>query len=389
MQYPCSDFCLMALVFTRHIVRKQLNTMFKKIAVLRANAIGDFVFTLPALQSLRVAFPDAEIVLLGKEMHKRLLANRKSPIDRVVVIPPYPGVGYPADGPADHTILDSFFAAMRSENFDVAIQMHGGGKYSNRFVNSLGASFTIGSKTQDAEDLDQSIPYTTYFNETVRYLEIVSLINVLPVSIAPELQVTREDLHAAEQAIPKWRERPLVVIQPGATDPRRWWPAHKFAVVAGELINKGYQVCFNGVEQERHLIDNIISSMRGTRAKNLAGELSLSALIGLLSKADLLISNDTGPLHLAHALKTPAVGIYWAPNMITGSPMGCRWAKPLVAWNTTCPKCGAGFRDMKDSNCTHDVSFVEEISVEDVLGAATELLHNHKQESVENQKIVR
>jgi len=64
-----------------------------KIAVLRANALGDFIFTLPALEALRTMYPHAEIVLLAKEWHAAFLAQRPSPIDRVIVIPNYGGVG--------------------------------------------------------------------------------------------------------------------------------------------------------------------------------------------------------------------------------------------------------------------------------------------------------
>src|SRR5258708_31084265 len=65
----------------------------RKIAVLRANALGDFILTLPALEALRAAYPHAEIVLLAKKWHAAFLANRPGPVDRVVVVPPYGGVG--------------------------------------------------------------------------------------------------------------------------------------------------------------------------------------------------------------------------------------------------------------------------------------------------------
>ncbi len=63
-----------------------------KIAVLRASALGDFIFALPALEALRVAYPQAEIVLLAKKWHADFLANRPGPVDRVVVVPISKGV---------------------------------------------------------------------------------------------------------------------------------------------------------------------------------------------------------------------------------------------------------------------------------------------------------
>jgi ADP-heptose:LPS heptosyltransferase len=113
--------------------------MRKKIAVLRANALGDFIFILPALQALRNKFPESEIVLLGKKMHEIFLKNRPSTIDRVIVIPPYPGVGEPETFTPENNKINDFFAEMQNESFDMAFQMHGGGKNSNRFVKQLGA----------------------------------------------------------------------------------------------------------------------------------------------------------------------------------------------------------------------------------------------------------
>ncbi|HLR77180.1 MAG TPA: hypothetical protein VK106_05930, partial [Balneolaceae bacterium] len=66
---------------------------FKKIAVLRANSLGDFIFTLPALQALRNSFPQAEIVLFVKKLYKDFLSQHNLFFDRVITVPPYPGVG--------------------------------------------------------------------------------------------------------------------------------------------------------------------------------------------------------------------------------------------------------------------------------------------------------
>src|SRR5918912_1332 len=63
-----------------------------KIAVLRANGLGDFIFALPALEALRAAYPQAELVYLGKRWHHALLAGRPGPLDRIVVVPPSAGV---------------------------------------------------------------------------------------------------------------------------------------------------------------------------------------------------------------------------------------------------------------------------------------------------------
>ncbi len=64
----------------------------RKIAVLRTNGIGDYVFAIPALESLRNAYPKAQIVLLGSPWHAAFVEPRPGPVDRVVVVPPTRGV---------------------------------------------------------------------------------------------------------------------------------------------------------------------------------------------------------------------------------------------------------------------------------------------------------
>ena len=78
----------------------------RKIAVLRANALGDFIFILPALEALRAAYPEAEIVLLGRPWHAEFVESRPMPVDRAVVIPHCRGIRDPSPGePEDAGML--------------------------------------------------------------------------------------------------------------------------------------------------------------------------------------------------------------------------------------------------------------------------------------------
>ena len=158
----------------------------RKIAVLRAGALGDFIFALPAFDALRAAYPRAEIVLLGKRWMGELLRGRPSPIDRVVAVPLARGVGAPEDATEDAAALDEFFAAMRSERFDLALQLHGGGRYSNPFVAMLGARVTAGLRASNASALDRTMPYVYHQSERMRVLEAVALVGAAPVTIAPK-----------------------------------------------------------------------------------------------------------------------------------------------------------------------------------------------------------
>lgn len=84
-----------------------------KIAVLRANALGDFIFTLPALLAIHAAYPAAEIVLLGKPWHKEFLQQRRTPVNRVIVVPVKNGIRNEKNLSEDESAIEEFLQQMR------------------------------------------------------------------------------------------------------------------------------------------------------------------------------------------------------------------------------------------------------------------------------------
>jgi ADP-heptose:LPS heptosyltransferase len=342
----------------------------ERIAVLRANAIGDFIFTLPALDALRAAYPDAEIVLLGRAWHAGFLANRPGPVDRVIPIPRYSGVGEQEDFVNDPDEVDRFFAAMQEERFDIAVQLHGGGGFSNPFVRRLGARMTVGLKSPDAVALDRWVPYIYFQHEVIRYLEVASLIGASQVSLEPQVTVTDADLAEAAQVLPD-DGRPLVVIHPGAGDPRRRWPAGKFSIVGDALAASGARVAVVGAfEDEREVVESVVSGMQAD-ALNLWNRLSLGGLAGLLSRARLVVSNDSGPLHLAAAVGSRTVGIYWCFNLVNAGTLTRTRHRPLLSWRLDCPVCGL---NCLEGRCSHQDSFVADVAPADVIAQAEDLL---------------
>ncbi|HWV34522.1 MAG TPA: glycosyltransferase family 9 protein [Thermomicrobiales bacterium] len=344
----------------------------RRIAVLRANAIGDFVFTLPALEAVRAAYPDAEIVLLGRPWHESFLKNRPSPVDRVIPVPPCRGVGEPEDFVNDEAVLDRFFASMAGERFDLALQLHGGGRFSNPFVQRLNADLTAGLKAPEAPALDRWIPYIYFQTEIVRFLETVALVGAKPVTLEPQIVVTEADLAESRQAIPDDDDnKPLVVIHPGAGDPRRRWPTQKFAAIGDALAAKGARVVVIGAwKDERPLVEAVVEEMTAA-AIPLWDRLSLGGLAGLLSRCDLIVSNDSGPLHVAAAVGAPTVGIYWCFNLVTAGSLTRARHRPVSSWRLECPVCGV---NSVEGSCEHRESFVADVPVEEVLAQALDLL---------------
>ncbi|NJP29214.1 glycosyltransferase family 9 protein [Microbispora hainanensis] len=340
----------------------------RRVAVLRANALGDLVLAMPALESLRRAYPGARLTLLGTPWHARFLDGRPGPVDDVIALPPISGVsttdgGYPAP--------ETLFKELREHRFDLAVQIHDGGRHSNPFVKAIGARVTAGLCTPDAVRLDRWVPYVHYQHETLRYLEVAALVGGTAEAYEPSIAVTDAD-HAELARV--YGEPPpgLVALHPGASDPRRRWPARAFAEAADRL---GRPVVITGVESEREVVEEVTAAMRRP-AVTAVGTLGIGGLAALYERCDLVISNDTGPRHLAAAVGTPTVGIFWCGDLINSGPFGRALHRPLVSWTERCPVCGVNGHDARPPRCPHDESWVADVPVDDVVEQAEDLLRH-------------
>nr|WP_187698464.1 glycosyltransferase family 9 protein [Rathayibacter agropyri] len=330
---------------------------------MRGGGLGDLLFALPAVEALAAAYRGAEITLLGTPAHRVLLEGVESPVAHVEILPVAQGV---RDGEGeDPQAVEDFTERMRAHQFDLAVQLHGGGRYSNPFLQRLGARHTIGSRTPDAVQLERTIPYVYYQHEMLRGLEIVGLAGAPATRLEPILHVDPERRDRLAAALPAGGS--LVVIHPGATDPRRRWPSANFAGVARALLADGARVLVVGDASDVPAADEIVAGAPGT--VSWAGAVELPDLAPLLSLADLVLGNDSGPRHLAAAVGAPTVGIFWVGNAINAAPLGRQRHRVQLSWTTRCPVCGRDATQVgwTAPRCEHDITFVADVRVEPVL----------------------
>ena len=341
----------------------------QRIAVLRANGIGDLIFALPALAAFRAAYRRAELILLADSWHGPFLEGR-GVVDRVITVPAFGGV---REGPEDGAEQGAFFARMQDERIDVGVQMHGGGRNSNPFVRRLGARLTLGLRTPDAEPLDLWAPYFYLQPEVLRYLEVAALAGAPAVSVEPRLPPVQRDNDEAD-ALGLPDHGPLVAINAGASDARRRWAPERFAAVADRLAEAGATVLLTGGPQDMQLVQSVQSYMQAP-AVALAGRLSLSGLAGVLRRCSVVVSNDSGPLHLAAAVGAATVGVYWCANLLNASAFSRARHRLLVSWRVECGVCGARFMDTAYPKlCRHEASVVDLVNVDEVSEQALDLL---------------
>jgi ADP-heptose:LPS heptosyltransferase len=333
----------------------------------------------PALAALRAAYPEATITLVTSPPVAALLQGRPAPVDEVLPAPRVAGVrGEPGpDGPPDDApeVVEEFCAGLRRRRFDLGVQLHGGGGNANPLLLRFGASVTAGSRAPGAAPLDRTVPWTAFQHDVLRWLEVVDLVGATPVHLLPRLAVTDADRAAADTLLADAGAAggPLVAVHPGATDPRRRWPPHRLGELGAALHARGARVVLLGGPGDTALVDEIRDGLGPAAASaiDLSGRLSMAALVGVLERADLFVGNDSGPRHVAEAVGTPTVGVFTRANLVDVAPLFRARHRVLVSWASRCAVCGV---DYFASPCGHDASVLGDITVDDVLAPALELL---------------
>jgi ADP-heptose:LPS heptosyltransferase len=284
-----------------------------KIAVFRALQLGDLLCAVPALRALDAAYPEAHITLIALPW-ARELAQRLPYVDDFVEFPGFPGM--PERAP-DMAAIPAFLSAMRTREFDLAIQLHGSGELSNPLTVLMGARQSAGYYRAGnyRPDPEFSFEWRDGEHEVQRWVRLMELLGVASRGTDLEFPLREHDWQA-------WRSfhlRNYAVIHPGSQLPSRRWPAERFAQVGDALAAEGLRVVLTGTIDERFLTKQVQQLMREP-AVDLAGRTTLGGLAALIGRARLLVCNDTGVSHIAAALRTPSVVVAcgsdpkrWAP----------------------------------------------------------------------------
>lgn len=359
------------------------NPQPRRIAVFRALALGDMLCAVPALRALRAHAPGARITLIGLAWAQSFVERYAAYVDELLPFPGFPG--YPEQEGAMPEFLD-FLRAARERRFDLAIQLHGSGELTNRIVALLGAKRVAGFVENRGQTTFSNprnaqanccaerkmwsdpgfLSWPDDLNEVRRHLALMTRLGVPLRGEHLELPITWTDWELWEEVSRRHRlfAGEFVCIHPGARLRSRRWPAARFAELGAALARDGWRVAITGSRGEAALTAGIAARIPG--AIDLTGETTLGSLAALLSKAALLVCNDTGVSHVA-----AAVG---APSVVVASGSDVRRWRPLderlhpVLWH-----------DMPCRPCAHDACPVGHgcalaVPVERVLAEARRML---------------
>jgi len=288
------------------------------VAVLRALQLGDLLCAVPCFRALRRAWPAARITLVGLPWAKTFVARFTHYLDGFQEFPGFDGI--PERG-FDASRMQAFMA--RASAFDIAIQLHGNGSVTNRFLPSLRPTLTAGffPAGQACPDPDRFIVYPEDEHEVRRLLKLVRHLGLPSSGEDLEFPLTHADYHEANQAMAEGGLRPghFACVHVGARDAKRRWALGNFLQVADGLAARGMRIVLTGTSDEAEQTA-VLREQLGASCLDLAGKTSLGGLAALLKTARLLISNDTGISHIAAALQVPSVVVFsasdprrWAP----------------------------------------------------------------------------
>lgn len=342
-----------------------------RIAILKPGGLGDFLAITPALRALRRAVPEAHITLIGRS-DMVSFCQRYPQLDAVVPCPPYAGITSP--GPTNQHKARKLFSFFRAQRLDLALQWAGNGLSSNAFVNQLGARLSAGFYAPGAEKLDLSLPFDDHRHEVFRYLDCLRALGVDADGSDMEVPLLPGDFTQLNRVLPELSDTPgaLLGINPTSGDPKRRWPAERFARVADVLLeSRGFAtaILVGGPDQRDQTKAVVDRMQRADRVVDLAGLIGLGGLAALFARLDLLITNDSGPAHLAAAVGTPSVVIFGAGPPARWSPTSWLWQRPLADWHSPCrqfvPRC---CEDLPLARC------LDRITVEQVLAEAEHLI---------------
>lgn len=334
-------------------------TTAQNILCIRLDTIGDVIMTAPAMRALKSNHPDRRITLMTSEAGATVAPLIKD-IDEVIVYDaPWLKATQPRlDSAPEYAMIER----LRQAKFDAAIIFT---VYSQNPLPSAFLCYMAGIPLRLAHCHENPYQLLTHWvkdpepdqlirHEVRRQLELVASVGcpveaLLPEqeSIAPSfLNIPDSALHQVQWLLVESGvnlQRPWIVMHPGATAASRRYPAEGFAQAARQLVqDAGIQIIFTGTRPEAELVASIRQQM-AVESFSLVDRLTLTELSALLKLTSLLVSNNTGPVHIASAVGTPVVDLYaltniqhtpWnVPNRVLFHDVPCR-----LCYKSICPQ---------------------------------------------------
>jgi heptosyltransferase-1 len=305
-----------------------------RFLIVRLGSMGDVIHTMPAVQALRLAFPTAHIGWIIEERWSELLCTLWYPrsgsrseqrplVDRVHHV----NTRVWRRNLLHFHVWEEMATALsdlRGGGYEAAIDLQGAIR--SAVVARLSKAPTIYGCATPRESV-ATMFYTRQVQVDASHVVEQNMALVAAVtrqsSVVPSIELPRDAvaeewcLKFVSQKVPAR----IVLMNPGAGWGAKQWPAERYGTVAKGLASDGFSVLVNYGPGEEELAQAVAASSEG---KAHPVRCSLGELIALTRRVDLFIGGDTGPMHLAAALKVPVVAIFGPTNPARNGPFGTR-----------------------------------------------------------------
>lgn len=334
-----------------------------RILVVLPNWFGETLFATPFLRALRAHEPDAFIATLGWPQCRAVLLHNPRVDARL---------DYDERGAHRHPVaLWRLLTQLRAQRFDTAFLLRK--SFSRALLLALaGIPTRIGfDNPKSGWLLTRRVPPPTgLMHKAATYFALLSHAGI-PGSPAPyDYTVTEDERRSAATLLGRREadEAPLVILHPGANWPHKRWAPERFATLGDRLAHEiRARIVITGGPDDARLAQAVARHMRQP-ATGLAGRTTLRELAACLEQAQLVVSNDTGVLHIAAALGRPVVALYGPTSPAITGPLGDP-SRVIVVHHPDCCPAIPCYQPHHPG-----VPGMDAIGVEEVFAAAARLL---------------
>lgn len=322
---------------------------YRRIMVLGRSHIGDCLLTTPALRALRLRFRDARLdVAIPRSNHDLLAGNPH--LDDLIYRPVR----------SDWAAKARFFWQVRRRGYDLLVSFQEKSLFYGWLARASNAPRRVGLEhPRTRSRFTETVPVRSGVHEVEKYLAVTRALGCPDRGRTLDLTAPATARGSVERLL---RERGydhdtrFVAVNPGATTADKRWAPERFAAAAERLGDAlRLPVLVLGGPGDEALASAVARRMRECPLV-LAGKTSLGETAALLERCRLLVTNDTGPMHMASALAVPLVAVFGPTSHVKFGPFGAH--SRIVRGEFPCDRC--------ERPCLHRVS------VEQVVGAALE-----------------
>ena len=335
----------------------------KRILVVNVNWLGDVIFSLPIFKALKQAYPGVKISCLALPRVKEILES--SPwLDEVIV--------YDEKGVHRNPFLKlRLIGELRRKKFQIAFLLHRSWTRALLvFLAGIPQRVGYNTKGRGLFLTHKVIPLSNAQHRSDYYLNVLESYGIKVEDRVCELVVRTDAQKQVDQLLQRHGVIPgdfLIVVNPGGNWHLKRWPKENFALLINHLSNElKVKVIISGAEKDRELALEI-ARLSQVHPVVLAGQTQLLHLLALMKRANLVISADTGPLHLSNSVGTEAIGLFGPTKPEITGPRGEGKIK-ILHHDVGCNREACYFLACPDNVC------MQAVTVDEVIDAVHQMV---------------